>query len=177
MIFEWGNGKNVEKCFTNQNNMYLQHVSKIKTNFKRGTVIEIGPGNGEFACLFSKKYDIKKYTLLDLKNVIHYSENTLKKNMPNLLVETVYAEEYKDSFSKEYDVLISNVCIPETPKEYRRDLLNNLIPMSKSSMIIGQLEETGQDYKDWITKLFRENYDNVLCDLTDYKNCYALIGY
>ena len=177
MIFEWGNGQNPEIFFTNQNDMYLHHVSKIKTDFSSGNAIEIGPGSGEFACRFSQEYNMKKYTLLDLKRVIHYSESTLKRCSPNLLVESIYAEEYKKSFSKQYDVLISNVCIPETPEEYRTDLLNNLIPLSKSAMIIGQLDETGQDYKNWITGLFSNNYQNVLCDLTDYKNCYALIGY
>lgn len=178
MKFTWGeNSLDVRKNFTNQNNMYLEHVAKIKNDFKNGNVIEIGPGNGKFACLLSKKYSIKKYTLLDLERVVHHSETRMRKYNPEVLIEVNFAEEFEKCFFKKYDLLVSNVCIPETPKEYRRTLLNNLIPNCKSSIIIGQLDETGEGYKKWIINLFEENYDNVLCDLTDYKNCYALIGY
>ena len=177
MIFEWGNGHDVRRFFTNRNHMYLQHVLKIKTDLRNGSVIEIGPGNGKFACLLSKKYQIKNYTLLDLKKVIHHSESRMKKYLPEVSTKTIFAEEYSKSFVEKYDCLISNVCIPETPKEYRRELLNNLIPNCKSAMIIGQLQETGKEYTKWIKNLFNENYENVSCELTEYANCYALIGY
>ena len=125
----------------------------------------------------AKKYSIKNYTLLDLKKIIHHSEVRVRQSLPEMKVQTIFAEQYQRSFGIKYDLLVSNVCIPETPKEYRRDLLNNVIPNCKSAMIIGQLDETGQEYKNWILSLFNENYNNVLCNLTDYKNCYALIGY
>ena len=177
MKFTWGQDGDPSRHFTSKNYMYLDHLEKIKYSFKSGTVLEIGPGDGKFACLVAKKYSIKNYTLLDLQKIIHHSEDRLRRSLPEVEVQTIFAEQYHESFNVDYDLLVSNICIPETPKEYRQNLLNNVLPNCKSAMIIGQLDETGQDYKDWILGLFKENYKNVLCDLTDYKNCYALIGY
>lgn len=166
--------------YTHQEDMYMNFFKKYIPNFKGGKVLEIGPGTGEFARRMIKEYDIEKYTVLDLEENVFDSVNFIKGKNLGIELDYVLPQNHTDLFGEEFDLIVSNVCIPETPKEYRESLLNNIIPNTKNSMIIGQLDGkwvNGSEYEDWIKGLFNNNFSNVVCELTPYKRCYALIGH
>lgn len=161
--------------YTHQETMYMNFLTKLVPSFKGGKVLEIGPGTGEFAKRMLSSYPITSYTVLDLEVNIFDSVNNVNSEKLNY----VFAQNYRNLFDIEFDLIVSNVCIPETPKEYRENLLNNIIPKCSHAMIIGQLAGDwveGSEYEDWIKKLFDNNFEIVHCELTPYKNCYALTG-
>jgi len=165
--------------YTKREPMYIEYLNKQLPNFKGGRVLEIGPGTGVFAKMLIENFDITDYHVLDLEKNVQDSVSYIKSLNLGIELEYTYSQNYEDLFDKEFDLIVSNICIPETPKDYREDLLNNIIPNSKSSMIIGQLRGKwveGDEYETWIKNLFNENYDNVECELTPYLNCYALTG-
>ena len=163
--------------YSHEEPMYMEFLQKLLPNFKGGKVLEIGPGSGLFAEMLIESYDITDYTVLDLEKNIFHSVSRLINKKINL--DYVFSQNYKDLFDRKFDILISNVVIPETPKEYREDLLNNVIPNCNSAFIIGQLIgpwAKGEEYKNWILNLFNSNFNNHHYELTPYKNCYALSG-
>ena len=167
--------------YTHQDRMYFSHVLKY-LKFGGGTVLEIGPGTGVFAGMMMKKFDISSYTVLDLERNIFDSVGHLKRL--GFDVEHVFSRDYKTLLERSFDLVVSNVCIPETPKEYREKLLNGVIPRSNASMIIGQLRWEGSkfkgpddgEYEEWIRGLFKGAFGEFDCVLTPYCNCHALIG-
>ena len=172
----WLSGKG---HYTNREKMYMDYFEKFIPNFKGKKVLEIGPGNGKFAHLMIEKYKIKEYEILDLESNIFDSVNYI--NSLNLKTDFKYtfAQNYENLLKERYDLIVSNICIPETPKEYRENLLNNLIPNCRNSMIIGQLVGSwvkDDEYKNWILNLFNKNFDIVKIELTNYKNCHVLTG-
>jgi ribosomal protein L11 methylase PrmA len=155
--------------YTNQNDMYLEYISN-ELSFIDGKVLEIGPGSGIFAL---NKYSLTEYHVLDLEKNIMDSVNYLKNNGFNNINYT-FSQNYRDLFSKKFELIVSNVVIPETPKEYREDLLNNIIPNTNKAIIIGQFPDI--EYENWILNLFNNNFNLVTQKMTKYKNCWALIG-
>jgi len=178
--FTWG--LEGVRHYTNRESVYFKHLKGVEYSFDGGSVLEVGPGTGKFAVQLINEHNIKKYTVLDIERNIMDSVNYINSKKLNIDLSYIYAERCYEAFDKKFDLLVSNICIPETPKEYRRDLLNNIIPNCKSAMIIGQLKEgrpvggSGEDYERWIKGLFDKNFKTVKCNLTSYKNCYALIG-
>lgn len=171
--------KNGGGVYSKQENIYIDHLNRQIPHFSGGSVLEIGPGSGEFAKRLINQFSITDYTLLDLSENIMDSFNHIK-NQTQVIPHLCYAENHKDLFDQHFDLLVSNVCIPETPKEYRESLLNNLVPNTKSAMIIGQLHgpwDEGGTYEEWIKNLFHNTFQVVSCELTTYADCYALCGY
>lgn len=164
--------------YTHQDVMYREFMDNQIPNFKGGKILEIGPGTGKFAVQLIRDFDITEYKVLDLEENIMDSVNLIKEQT-GMDVGQVYSQNYKDLFGEKFDLIVSNVCIPETPKNYREDLLNNVIPNTKFSMIIGQLTGKwveGNEYEVWIKNLFNNNFSEVKCELTPYARCYALTG-
>ena len=172
----WKNGGE----YTHQEKLYLECLSKQLPLFTGGVVLEIGPGTGKFAHELINKYNITKYYVLDIDKNINDSVEMLKTNCPKIEVVPVLSQNYRTLFNIDFDLIVSNVCIPETPKTYREDLLNNVIPNTINAMIIGQLggwgREGHEEYEGWIKGLFNDNFHSVMCELTPYANCYSLTG-
>lgn len=174
----WEN--NGEGHYTRRESMYLEFLEKLLPKFSGGKVLEIGPGTGEFAKILINKFNITEYTVLDLEKNVFDSVNNVKKSGLDIELSYVFSQNYKTLLGEKFDLIVSNICIPETPKDYREDLLNNIIPNTKSSMIIGQLTGkwvNGDEYEKWIKNLFYNNFNKIKCELTSYANCYALAGY
>ncbi len=168
----------VKGHYTKRDSMYMEFLDKMLPEFNGGRILEIGPGTGEFAKMIIKNYNVEKYRVLDLEKNISDSVNYIKKENLGITLDYTFSQNYKDLFDEEFDLIVSNICIPETPKEYREDLLNNIIPNTKMSMIIGQLNGDWDDgsYEPWIRKLFTDNFGEVSSELTPYLNCYSLTG-
>jgi phospholipid N-methyltransferase len=170
-------------AYTKQEDIYLSHLERqdnIKSLLKHGSVLEIGPGTGKYAGMLIDTFKVKKYTILDLEKNISDSLTYLKK-YETVDLQGICSQDYKKLFNQKFDVLVSNVVIPETPKDYREDLLNNVLPNCKSSMIICQIKEkddVGNDPMEFFfDELYNRVYTNVVFELTSYRNCYCLIGY
>lgn len=159
--------------YTHQDDMYIEYLYKLLPKFSRGKVLEIGPGTGRFALKLIDSFGIKDYNLLDLEKNIFDSIIFLK-SRGFTEITYYFSQNYKDLFNEKYDLLVANVVIPETPKKYREDLLNNVIPNCKNAMIIGMFLD--KEYEIWIKDLFNKNFDVVKCELTQYLNCYCLTG-
>ena len=172
--FTWKGSHN----YTRREELYFKCLENLDFNFNNCKVLEIGPGTGDFAHEFIIKYNPKTYNILDVRRQISDSQKKLQSIVDKCEINFYTAEEYWDVFDIDFDFIVSNICIPETPKEYREILLDNIVPRSKAAMIIGQLSGFGDDeYEDYIKKLFKLNYKTIKCIKTDYCNCYALIGY
>jgi len=159
--------------FSNQNDLYIDQLSKINRNFS--SILEVGPGNGSFASMVMDKYDVSSYVFLDIPTGLSGLKSSFGEK-----AEYVSCFDYKTLFQKKFDIVISNVCIPETPKEYREDLLSNILPNSNSAMIIGQLEgpwDVDKNYKEFLLSLFERLYENVEVEKTSYAECYSVVGY
>ena len=160
--------------YTNQDDMYFQYLRKLLPNFIGGDVLEMGPGTGVFALKVINEYNLTKYNVLDLEKNIQDSINFLKlKGFGN--VEYYYSQEYEKLFDRKFDLFVANIVVPETPKDYRENLLNHIIPNCRNAMIISQINPDN-GYEEWIINLFNNNFDDVKKELTPYKNCYALTG-
>jgi len=170
----WKETGGQQNHYTRQDDLYLEYLSKQLPKFNGGRVLEIGPGAGGFALKLNNKFKINEYFILDLEVNIFDSVLSLSVN-GYYNVKYCYSKDYRNLFGKEFDLLVANVVIPETEKNYREDLLNNVIPNCKNSMIIGQMD-SDNGYKKWIMELFNKNFDVVKCELTTYLNCYALTG-
>ncbi len=167
----WGDGG--KGHFSRQEKLYFEELRKVETNFT--SVLEVGPGDGAFARQLIKQRGITSYTFLDIPKGL----DLLKKSFKDT-VSYVSCFDYEDLFGVEFDLFVSNICIPETPKKYRESLISNVLPNCKSAMILGQLEGTwdvGKDYKKFIMSKFNENFKNVLVSPMNYCNCYSVIGF
>jgi SAM-dependent methyltransferase len=163
--------------YTRREPMYFSFLERL-LDFEGGSVLEIGPGTGRFASMLIGGFDIEKYTVLDLEKNIFDSVNHVK-NAKGFELHYVFARDYRNVFGEQFDLVVSNVCIPETPKEYREELLGNVLPNARQAMIIGQLNGAwveGDEYEVWLRGLFGDNFQRVACELTPYCNCYAMAG-
>jgi len=159
--------------FSRQEKLYFEELRKVDINFT--SVLEIGPGDGAFARQLIKERDITSYTFLDIPKGL----DLLKKSFKDT-VNYVSCFDYEDLFDTKFDLFVSNICIPETPKNYRESLISNVLPNCKSAMILGQLEgpwDTDKDYKKFIMSNFNDNFENVLVSPINYCNCYSVIGF
>jgi 16S rRNA G1207 methylase RsmC len=111
----WKNGGS----YTHREDLYLKHLKQQLPDFNGGVVLEVGPGSGKFASELIKQYPITKYYILDLEKNINDSVTFLKD--VEVEVVPIMSQNYKELFNINFDLIVSNVCIPETPKAYRED--------------------------------------------------------
>jgi hypothetical protein len=96
------------------------------------SVIEIGGGYGSYCEEFHKGRKVKDYTIVDTKSMLRFSKAYLKaKGIKCTFLDT--EEELPD---KEYDLLISNVCISEIPEDHAKQMLTRLFKQVKRVAII-----------------------------------------
>jgi phospholipid N-methyltransferase len=170
-------------AYTHQEHVYMSHLDNhphIVSLLRNGSVLEIGPGTGKYAEMLINKFNPRQYTILDLAKNIGDSMERLSGHKSTEL-SFVHAENYVDLFGLNFDVLVSNVVIPETPKKYRENLLTNVIPRCKASMIICQIKEEDSEGNEpmelFFSELYNKVYNKVIFEQTSYRNCYCMIGY
>ena len=138
---------------------YIELTQMEQFDFEGGNCIEIGPGNGTFAKYLLDNYDISKYTILDAPISISEPKKTLE-GYQN--VEFITSDNYKEIFKTDYDLLIANNCLSETPEYYYKDIFNN-IDAKKGFLIDGDREnvEFAKAFKK-----FMEQYQGYFWELT-----------
>jgi len=114
------------------------------------SVIEIGGGYGGYCEEFHKGRNVKDYTIVDTKSMLRFAKEYLKaKGINCTFLDT--EEELPD---REYDLLISNVCISEIPEDHAKEVLTKLFKQVKQVAIIDV------DMR-WLDNLIRSNFDII----------------
>ncbi len=154
----WQEGGSGHFTFDNPKT-YIELTHMEQFNFKGGTCLEIGPGNGTFAKHLLDNYDITKYTILDAPISIEEPKKTLKE-YDN--VEFITSDSYTDIFKTSYDMLIANNSLSETPEYYYKKIFASID--AKTCFLIDGDRENLTFTKAF--KKFMEQYQGHFWDLT-----------
>lgn len=157
--------------YTKREGLYLEFFQKMLPEFSGGSVLEVGPGTGQFAMLMFDQYAITSYIVLDLETNIKDSLTLLQPHIH--LVQGIHSQDYKGLFEQQFDLFVSNVCLPETPEEYCHDLVDGMLPNCKRAFVIGG---DGGSYDQWIKGAFASHYPVVKVESTGYCKTFAISG-
>ena len=149
---------------------YLRLFDKHFKDFA-GTILEIGPGTGYLCKYLIDSFDVK-YTILDIeKNINELKQLCLslkEKHIQN--INFINSSEYEKVFLKEYDLLISTFCLPETPEYYWRDIFDK-VKVNNCFMI-----DDGKDHGDYDNARNQWLYTNFnSCEETEW--IHTISGY
>lgn len=96
-------------------------------------IIEIGVGYGGQCLIISNFFDIKSYTLVDLKEVLNLSEKYLDYFNLDKNFNFYTQDELPD---KEYDIVISNYAFSECTKDTQKLYIDKILNKSKHGYMI-----------------------------------------
>lgn len=162
--------------YTKKESMYMDFLERMLPEFKGGSVLEVGPGTGQFAKMMFARFDISSYTVLDLEENISDSQMLLTE--AGLECDAVVSQDYESLFDKQFDLFVSNVCLPETPDYYRVNLCSNVLPRCNFAFIIGGDDKNEADgYGKWIRDLFNCTFSQVAELPTGYCSTFAIGGH
>ena len=124
---------------------YIHVLAKLKQLFgslDNKKICEIGVGYGGQCRILSSFFNLKLYTLIDLKSVLGLAQKYLDNYPLNTIIE--YKTMNELSYDKEYDLVISNYAFSEISKEFQKIYLDKVIKKSKSGfMIMNQIAPNG----------------------------------
>jgi len=158
--------------YTKQEDLYMRLLAEMLPEFKKGSVLEIGPGTGEFARRMFETYDITEYSILDLESHIDDSRRLLDSH--NLKANYVFSQNYLQLADSDFTLFVSNVCLPEVPEYYRQDLVDKIFPHCEMAFVIGGNEFS--NYNEWIQGEFWRFFENVTMGTTGYCGTFAISG-
>ena len=176
------NPENLGQIWSNQGNApitfycgdedeYLRLFDKHFKGFS-GTILEIGPGTGYLCKHIINSYNVQ-YTLLETEKNINVLKQTYLKEEQYNDIAYITSREYEKIFLKEYDLLISTFCLPETPEYYWRDILDK-IKVNNCFMIDDGLSPSApRDYENGRNEWLYNNFDSH--DETEW--IYTISGY
>ena len=142
--------------YSRREGLYLGHFDNLVRNFKGGSVIEFGPGTGEFALKLMERFPITEYTIVDLAKNIGDSKKLFEQN--NRRGVFIESKDYEKTFNKKYDLFVSNNCLSEVPKYYLENIFANIVPNCQCLYMFDGDADNG--YNEWLIlnafKLFKE---------------------
>lgn len=109
-------------------------IQRLYGSLDNKTIVEIGAGYGGQSMMIQSHYNIKKYVIVDLPEVIELVKTFLKKNNVDLTRYEFHA--FPNIPEIESDFLISNYAFSECPKSVQDIYINNLINKTKSFYMI-----------------------------------------
>jgi putative sugar O-methyltransferase len=109
-------------------------IERLYGSLDDKTIVEIGAGYGGQSMMIQSFYNIKKYIIVDLPEVIELIKTFLKKNNVNLSKYEFYS--FPNIPQIESDFLISNYAFSECPKSIQNLYIDNLINKTKSFYMI-----------------------------------------
>lgn len=114
-------------------NKYKKQLNRLikSHNINNLDIIEFGPGFGGLAKELLKE-NIKSYTGVDNIEMLEL----FKRYIDDKRVTIINAEDIRLLEKKEFDLLISNYCLSETPIEYQQWVANNIFPYCKKIDLI-----------------------------------------
>ena len=133
ITYQWSEGG--AGHYTKQEDMYLDHFERMLPSFKGGSVLEVGPGTGEFAKRMFGKYKICEYNILDLERNIYDSRRFL--DSYNIKANYVFSQDYENLFDTDITLFVSNICLPEVPEYYCHNLVENMFLRSEYAFVTG----------------------------------------
>jgi hypothetical protein len=160
--------------YSRQENMYMRMLKKYMPTFGGGSVLEIGPGTGKFADMMFNEYLINSYTILDLEKQIHDSMDFLESR--DRECNYFVSQDYRTIYNTKFTLVVSNVCLPETPIDYREDLIDHLFLRCWGAFIIGG-NDPEKRFVDWMKDKFLSTFKNVNFVPTGYCNTTCFIGF
>ena len=85
------------------------------------------------------------------------------------------SQDYDILFNKNFDILISNVCLSETPDYYRENILNNILKNCKYTFIIDG-DGYKVDYNKWLLDTVGKYFEKVTSIESGYAKCMVIVG-
>lgn len=149
--------------------MCLREIDILLNNFNfndKINVLEVGAGFGNFCRLMHNKCNINNYTILDTPSMIRFSSSFL--NHHNIKCNFITSENYENVFNLKFDLFVSNICISETPEEYRENLLENVFPNCKNLYMIDGCKE---EYNIWLKNKIKKHFNDVSINPISYEIC------
>ncbi len=139
------------------------------------SVLEVGAGFGNFCRILSKKVKVSKYTILDTNTMLRFSKTFLM--YYNIECNFVSTNNFEMIFDEKFDLFISNICLSETPREYREVLLNNVLPNCARLYIINADKRAhptldGGHFNEWLEDTIRKYFKRVIIKPIPYNICY-----
>ncbi len=127
-------------------------------------ILEVGGGFGGLCKALHNYTEIGSYTLLDTPEMLRFAEKFL--GYFNINANLIPANSFRNLFDKKFDLFISNICLSETPKEYRKELLDNVLPNCKTLFVLNAgykahpLLDDG-NFNVWLEQIVRSNFDET----------------
>lgn len=147
---------------------YLHLFDKHFSDFS-GKILEIGPGTAYLCKHIMNSYPGVDYTILDVKKNIDELKQRYIPEEQAKLINFVDSSNYREVFEEKYDLLVSTFCLPETPKYYWKDILDNI--RVDNCFII----DDGKwcDYEDYRNQWLQNSFEST--DETEW--IYIISGY
>jgi len=158
--------------YTKQENMYMKFLKHMLPKFNGGSILEVGPGTGEFARRMFDQYSITEYNILDLENNIGDSQKFLESY--NIKANYIFSQNYEKLFNLKQSLFVSNVCLPEIPEDYCKNLIENIFPNCERAFVIGG--NTFSNYNEWIKSVFNKFFSTIKIEDTGYCGTFAISG-
>lgn len=139
--------------------MYMSELSHMIGHFGRQlgwNVLEMGGGFGNFCRVYHHILNPSGYTILDTPSMLRFSKMFLAFHELN---NVKFIEEV-DQATDEYDLFVSNICISETPPEYRQSVVDKIFPRCKRCFIIDG-DGKNESFNEWLEKSVQDNFDGV----------------
>ena len=159
------------KMSKNEVKVLLKQFPKLKDI----RVLEVGAGFGNFCRILSKKVKVSKYTILDISSMLRFSKTFLKHH--NIKCNFVSIDDFEMLFDENFDLFVSNICLSETPREYRETFLNGVLPNCARLYIINADKRAHPDldggyFNAWLEETIRKFFNRVVIKPISYNICF-----
>jgi hypothetical protein len=140
--------------------MYLSEISHLIDYFGRLNnlnVLEVGGGFGNFCRVYHELLKPSSYTVLDTPSMSRFAKKFLSHHGYN---DIDFQDDVDGVMDKEFDLFVSNICLSETPVEYRQRIFEDVIPNCKRCFIIDG-DGKNDSFNQWLGKSIGDNFSHV----------------
>ena len=141
----------------------------VRLKVENANVLEMGAGFGNFCRCFNNKTKLGSYSILDTPSMLRFSKSFLQHH--KISCEFISVENYRSLFGRKFDLFVSNICISETPEDYRNDVLDNIWPNCKKLFVIDGDGRPGSLFNDWLEVKVKNHFKKVIIEEMPYKKC------
>jgi len=124
-------------------------------------ILEIGCGFGGLCYTVHQNKVPKSYTVVDNPEMLKFTKETLK-GIENISFINAPDMDTINWGERKYDLLISNYCISETPKEYQDFVFEKVFPVCGNIFMLDGDKKS--DYPNRLKLALAENFSNVVLD-------------
>lgn len=168
LLEEKGVQRNTVMCLTQ-----ISHLLAHFPDLEQAKVLEMGGAFGNFCRVLHKVADVSSYTMLDTPVMLPFAQKYLEYHG----IEAKYVDSPQKLVRNKFDLLIANLCLGQTPEEYREYIGEKIFPRCQRCFIIdGSTEESG--FHNWLVKVLEDNFTSVevLPIATPWVLCKLYIG-